>query len=229
MKRFWSEVSVVCDDGLFVVRLDGRPMRLPGGPMLRLRQRGLAEAIAAEWRAAAETMSAADVPLTGLAGTAQTIKAGGAVEAIAAYGASDLLCYRAAQPAALVRRQAREWGPWVGWAAARLGAELRVGEGVMPVAQDGAALVVLRAAVAGFDAFGLAGLGVIVPALGSLVLGLAVAEGALEIGAAYRLSILDELFEEEAWGVDGERMARRAAVERDLADAARFMALAASR
>ncbi len=200
-------------------------MRLPGGPMLRLRQRGLAEAIASEWRAVGETMSAVDVPLTGLAGTAQSIEVDGAVAAIAAYGASDLLCYRAAQPAGLVVRQERAWGPWVGWAAARLGAELRVCEGVMPVAQDGAALAVLREALAGFDAFGLAGLGVIVPALGSLVLGLAVAEGALEVGEAYRLSILDELFEEEAWGADGERLARRAGIERDLAHAARFMAL----
>ncbi len=224
VKRFWSEVSVSFEEGLFVVRLDGRPVRSLGG----LRQQALAEAVAEEWRLAGEVFSAADLPLTGLAGTAQRLELSAAVEAVAAYGASDLICYRAERPVGLVATQARAWGAWVEWAAGRFEARLLVTEGVMPVMQEGEALARLRGAVAGYDAFGLAGLGVIVPALGSLVLGLAVGEGVLGVEEAYRLSILDELIEEEAWGVDEGRLARRAAVERDLAAAGRFMALAAS-
>jgi chaperone required for assembly of F1-ATPase len=229
VKRFWTDVSVVAESDVFIVLLDGRPMRLPGGPLLRLRQRSLADAIAAEWRDAGETLIAADLPLTGLAGTAQERIApdmGPVVDAISAYGASDLLCYRAERPVALVVRQALEWGPWVEWAWERFGARLRVTEGVMPVAQDGAAMAALRAGVEGFDAFGLAGLGVLVPAFGSLVLGLAVGLGRLEVDGAHRLSVLDELFEEEAWGGDDEKLARRGHVGRDVANAARFMALA---
>ena len=225
LKRFWTEVSV---DSENIVLLDGRPMRLPGGPLLRLRQRALAEAIAAEWRSAGAVVTPAHFPLTGLAGTAQeriSAEPEAAVDAIAAYGGSDLLCYRAERPVGLVVRQALEWGRWVEWAAVRFGVRLVVTEGVMPVAQDAAALAALRDVVAGFDAFGLAGLGVMVPGLGSLVLGLAVAEGALGVEEAHRLSVLDELFEEEAWGVDAEKLARRALVARDLADAARFIAL----
>ncbi len=204
-------------------------MRLPGGPLLRLAQRGLAEAIAVEWRDVGETLTVADLPLTGLAGTAQeriTPNPAPVVDAIAAYGASDLLCYRAERPVALVVRQALEWGPWIGWAWERFGARLAVTEGVMPVTQEGEALAALRAGVEGFDAFGLAGLGVLVPAFGSLVLGLAVGEGRLGVEQAHRLSVLDELFEEEAWGEDEEKLTRRRHVARDVADAARFIALA---
>ena len=63
------------------------------------------------------------------------------------------------------------------------------------------------------------------PALGSLVLGLAVADNALGIAEAHRLAILDELFQAEKWGEDREAAARRRAVSADMESAARFIAL----
>ena len=72
----------------------------------------------------------------------------------------------------------------------------------------------------------LAGLGIVVPLLGSLVLGLAVAEGGLEAPDAHRLGCLDEHFQEEFWGVDSEALKRRETVAADLAMAARFIGLA---
>jgi chaperone required for assembly of F1-ATPase len=231
MKRFWSHAAIVSDRGLFAVELDGRPMRLPGGPLLRLKQRALADAIAAEWQAAGDSFAVEDVPLTRLAGTAQERIVSDSVPtalAIAAYGETDLLCYRAERPDALVARQALLWQPWLDWAHAAFGARLVVTTGLMPVAQPPDAIAALRDAVLALDAFVLAGLGVLVPALGSLVLGLAVASGQLAPDDAFRLSILDELFEEELWGVDADAEKRRAFVARDVADVARFMALAAA-
>jgi chaperone required for assembly of F1-ATPase len=220
---------VVCDAGWYSVRLDGRPMRLPGGPELRLRQLALAVAIAAEWQAAGREFSAEDVPLTRLAGTAQeriVPDPAPTALALAAYAESDVLCYRAERPEALVVQQHHGWQPWLDWAAAAYGARLVVTRGVMPVRQDAAAVAALRDAMLGLDAFVLAGLGVLVPAFGSCVLGLAVAAGRLSAAEALRLSMLDELFEEAAWGVDADAAARRAAVARDVSEAARFMALA---
>ena len=231
MKRLWSSASVTCTDGLYSVALDNRPMRLPGGPLLRLRQRALAGAIAEEWQAAGETMTADDVPLTRLAGTAQARivpDPAPTAAALAAYAATDLLCYRAEGPEALIVRQHREWQPWLDWAEATHGARLAWTSGVMPIPQHADALAALHEAVAALGPFTLAGLGVLVPVLGSLVLGLAVAAGGLAPDAAHRLSILDELFEEEMWGLDAEAGRRRANVARDIADAARFIALAAS-
>ena len=97
-------------------------MRLPGGAVLRVDNAALADAIAAEWQAAGGAkggeMTPEDVPLTQLAGTAQERIApdpAPAADAIAKYAETDLLCYRAEQPAPLVARQAQEWQPWLDW------------------------------------------------------------------------------------------------------------------
>jgi chaperone required for assembly of F1-ATPase len=207
-------------------------VRLPGGGPLRLGPPALAAAIRAEWQAAGEArggeMSYADVPLTRLAGTAQERIAPNpepvALE-LARYAETDLLCYRAAQPEALAGRQAAQWQPWLDWAETRYGARLHVTAGVMHIAQDPAALALLAQAVAAHDALALAALGVAVPALGSLVLGLAMAEGRLDGAAAHALATLDETFQEELWGRDELALDRRRRIGADLAVAARFLAL----
>jgi chaperone required for assembly of F1-ATPase len=61
--------------------------------------------------------------------------------------------------------------------------------------------------------------------LGSLVLGLALAEGQLDAGAAHALGCLDELFQAEAWGEDAAAVARRAAIAEEIDLAARFLQL----
>jgi chaperone required for assembly of F1-ATPase len=232
VRRFWETARAEPRDEGFVILLDGRPMHLPGGAALRVRAEELAHAIAAEWQAAGGDkggeMSFADTPLTRLAGTAHhRIAADPAptVDAIARYGETDLLCYRAESPDALVQRQARAWQPWLDWAALAYDAPLRVGFGIAHVKQHRDSIGALRRAVASLDAEALAGLGIAVPALGSLVLGLALAEGRLEPAAAHALGALDELFQAEQWGEDAEAAARRHAIAQDIALAARFIAL----
>ena len=66
-------------------------------------------------------------------------------------------------------------------------------------------IAALQRAVARLDIHALAGLGIAVPALGSLVLGLALAEGELDAEAATALGALDELFQAELWGEDARR------------------------
>ena len=231
MRRFWRETAWEREPGGFRILLDGRPVRLPSGAPLRVGTEKLAKAIAAEWQAAGQgggAMTYAEVPLTRLAGTAQERIAAEptpTVEAIAKYGESDLLCYRAERPAELVRRQARGWQPWLDWAALDLDAPLRVTAGVTHVAQPPDSLRALRRAVAAQDAAALAGLGVAVPALGSLVLGLALAAGRLDAETAHSLSVIDEAFQEELWGADETAAQRRRHVGAEIALAARFIDL----
>jgi chaperone required for assembly of F1-ATPase len=232
VKRFWDEATVSHTDAGYIVLLDGKPMNLPTGTRLLVGPQALAEAIATEWREAGGgkggEMSFADTPLTRLAGTAQERIAPDPLptaDAIARYGESDLLCYRAAAPTPLVERQMREWQPWLDWAATTYGAPLRVGEGIAYVNQHKDAIAALRRAVMKMDPYGLAGLGIAVPSLGSLVLGLALAEGALDAAKAHELGCLEELFEVEQWGEDHEGLDRRNSVARDVALAARFIQL----
>src|SRR6185312_3263754 len=111
---------------------------------------------------------------------------------------------------------------WLDWAALTYDAPLKVTNGVVRVPQDAQALRALRRAVVALDVDTLAALGVAVPAMGSLVLGLALAERQLDATTAHRLAALDELFQAEFWGVDEEADCRRRAVAADIALAARF-------
>jgi chaperone required for assembly of F1-ATPase len=232
VKRFWNTATAEREAGSFTIRLDGKPVHLPGGGVLRLAHTKLAEAVADEWQraggASGGEMSFADTPLTRLAGTAQGRVAAErwlTVDAIARYGEADLLCYRAETPEALVRRQDEAWQPWLDWIAQRHGAKLRVTSGIVAIRQHRDSIAALRDAVASCDVWALAALGIAVPSLGSLVLGLALADRALDAATAHALGALDELFQVEQWGEDEEAAARRRAVAGDIALAARMIEL----
>ncbi|HEY4173314.1 MAG TPA: ATP12 family protein [Rhodopila sp.] len=232
MKRFWDNASVQPTEIGHTILLDGRPMRLPSGAPLVVRQARLAEAIGREWQAAGGAkggeMSFKDTPLTRLAGTAlERIAPDPAptVDAIARYGESDLLCYRAETPQKLVERQQHQWQPWLDWAALTYDAPLRVAAGVGYVKQHHDSIAALRRVVAALDVDAIAGLGIAVPALGSLVLGLAIAAGEMDADTAYALSALDELFQAEQWGDDYEAVDRRSGMLADIVLAARYIDL----
>jgi chaperone required for assembly of F1-ATPase len=200
--------------------------------VLRVGSEQLARAIAEEWQVAGGTkggeVSYAHTPLTGIAGTAQQRIApdpAPTIDALARYAESELLCYRAAAPEALVCRQARGWQPWLDWAALTYDAPLRVTTGIGFVRQHPDSLAALRRAVAALDADALAALGVTVPALGSLILGLALAERRLDAATAHALGCLDELFQAEAWGEDADAAVRRRAIADEIGAAARFLEL----
>lgn len=235
MKRFWTHaVAVPRPEGGHAVLLDGKPLRLPGGAPLATGFAALAEAIAAEWQAAGGAkdgeMTMEAVPLTRLLGTAQDRIApdpSAMVIGLAKYAETDLLCYRAEDPV-LAAMQAREWQPLLDWAAETHGAPLTVTAGLMPVTQPAASLDALRDAVATHATEELAALGLAVPSLGSLVLGLALSAGRLDAAAAHRLAVLDETHQEQRWGTDWEAEERRNRAAADLNLAERFLALVRS-
>jgi chaperone required for assembly of F1-ATPase len=228
VKRFWEKATVAGSEGRFSILLDGSPVRLPGGAPVTAGARALAEALAAEWNAAGAEFSPEDIPLTRLVGTAEERIAAdpaATVAALARYGTTDLLCYRAAERR-LAARQAEAWDPLLTWAALTLDAPLRVTTGVMPIAQDAQALGALTRAIAAHPPLILAALGIAIPALGSAVLGLALAAGRIEAAEAHALALVDERFQHEFWGLDAEAEARQARLAAELALAERLMALA---
>ncbi|MCQ4158495.1 chaperone, ATP12 [Roseomonas sp. GC11] len=234
MKRFWDHATAApAGDGLFAVLLDGRPLRLPGSGPLHLPRLSLAEAVAAEWQAAGGqkggAMSMEQVPLTRVVATALERIAPdpqASVEALLKYGETDMLCYRSADEPRLAGRQAQGWQPLLDWAALELDAPLRCTTGIMPVAQPTDSLAALRRALSALGPLELAAMGVAIPALGSLVLGLALARGRLDAATACHLAFLDEAFQQEFWGEDPEALARRDGVVKDIALAARLLDLA---
>jgi chaperone required for assembly of F1-ATPase len=231
-KRFWKAASVVATDGGFAVELDGRRVRTPAKSALLLPTQAMALAVAAEWDAQEAMLDPRTMPVTRSANAALDKVRPQRTEVIAliaAYGGSDLICYRAPGPVELVARQAMTWDPWLGWAAGELGADLVTTSGVMPVPQQATALARMQAAVAEFDDFGLAALHDLVGMTGSLVLGLAVAAGALTARAAWDASRVDEDWQREQWGADEDADALAAQKAADLIHAERFLWLARGR
>ena len=98
-----------------------------------------------------------------------------------------------------------------------------VTSGIIHIDQPQSALDALKAAVAVLDEWRLAALGLLVPALGSLVLGLAVVRGALAASEAHEIATVDERHQAAFWGWDAEAQARLMRVGADLAMAGRFL------
>ncbi|MDD9718859.1 ATPase [Dinoroseobacter sp. PD6] len=215
-KRFWKETDIVEAGTGFEVRLDGRSVRTPLKTLLVVPSRGFAERIAAEWDAQDETVNPQSMPFTRAANAALdkvTPQHAEVAEMLSAYGGTDLLCYRATGPDTLCARQAESWDPLLDWAAERYGARLRVTAGVLPVDQDADSLARLSQAVAAFTPFQLTGFHDLVAISGSLVLGLAVAEGRMSAEAGFAASRIDEEWQISQWG-DDEEEAERIAVKR---------------
>ncbi|MFI0394680.1 ATP12 family chaperone protein [Paracoccus jiaweipingae] len=227
-RRFWKSATVRPSDAGFEVALDDRPLRTPGKQPLHLPTQALAQAVAREWDAQDGVIDPNTMPLTRAANSAIEKVApqfAAVADMLAEYGGTDLLCYRAGAPAVLVDQQAAGWQPLLDWARDALGADLAVTTGMMPVAQDPAALARLRAHVHALDVFGLTALHDLVTLPGSLVLGLAVIHGRLDADSAHELSRIDEAFQASQWGEDAEASAAAAARLVALRDAARFWTL----
>ncbi len=229
VKRFWKTAEAVEVPGGFAIALDGRKVRTPAKAELVVPTRTLAEAIAAEWDAQDGAVDPGKMPLTRAANSALdkvTPLFNAVVGEIAGYGATDLLCYRALEPQALIDRQAEVWDPLIFWAAAVLKTPLSVTSGVIPVNQPAPSLARLRDMVAGMGPFELTALHDLVAISGSLLLGLAVTQDHLEAEDAWNLSRLDEDWQISQWGEDEEATEAAARKRQGFIDAFRFYQLA---
>ncbi len=231
--RFYKEVRVEANGEGFGLYLDGRLAKTPARRLLIVPTQPLAEAIAAEWRGQGEKIDFAAMPLTRLAftaidGVAAQIEA--VIDEIAKYAETDLVCYRAAEPASLARAQAEAWNPVLDFAASQLGARFVCEEGVVFVTQPAAARAAVRARIAEIGGgaaapFALAALAVMTSLTGSVLIALALADGALSLDEAWRAAHVDEDFQIRQWGDDQEAVARRSRRFADMAAADAFWRL----
>lgn len=227
-RRFWNDSTVEETQGGYGVLLDGRSVRTPGRAALTVPTRAMADAIAAEWAAQGEEINPLSMPATRAANSAIEKIApqrAAVIDALAEYGATDLICYRAEKPRELVARQVEAWDPLIDWARVALGAELTLATGVMFHAQPAAALAALRAPLETASAFELAGLHDLIMLSGSLVIGLK-ARGEADPSALWAASRVDETYQADEWGYDEEAVAYAVDKEAGFRAAHRFYLLA---
>jgi chaperone required for assembly of F1-ATPase len=228
MKRFYKEVAARADANGHAILLDGRPVRTPAKAALEVPTPQLAEAIVGEWEAQGDTIDPRSMPLTGLANAAIDRVApelDAFVRGLAAYGESDLLCYRADTPGGLVARQAEHWDPLLAWSRRRFDVDFEVVHGIMHRDQPATTIDRLRKAVEARDAFALAGLSPLITIPGSLIIALALAEGEIDVDTAWAATTVDEAWQIEQWGEDRDEMQRLEARRREFEAAHRFLRL----
>lgn len=228
MKRFWKTADVVASGDGWGVALDGRPVRTPERAALTVPNAALATAIAAEWNQQGDTVDPRAMPLTGLANAAiDRVGPDPArfADSLALFAENELLAYRADHPPSLVAHQAAQWDPWLAWARTRYDVDFVTVSGIMHQPQPAATLARMQAAYRAHDAFRLAALHPVVTISGSAIVGLAVAEGAMDAAAAWAIGHLDELWQAEQWGKDPLAEAAHAARQADLAAAVTMLRL----
>lgn len=224
-RRFYKDASVAPGEGGWAILLDAKVLRSPAKRPLTLPTEALAREIADEWQAQGNKVDPRSMPLMQLAATAIDRVADdrqGVIEETAGYGASDLVCYRAAEPPALVQRQEEAWRPLLVWLAGRYDVALNVTAGIVAVEQPPHARATFHRVLEACDLFALTGLAAMTSSAGSLVIALALAEGRLTADQAADAALLDELFQAEKWGADPEAERRRGNIRHDLQAAARF-------
>ena len=215
-------------DGGLAIELDGRRVKTPARAELVVPTRALADAIAAEWNESGDTIDPRTMPLTGLANAAIDRVAADKdsfAANLARYAESDLTCYRAEGPESLVARQAESWDALLGWARRRYDVDFATCSGVMHVAQPEETIRKLGYVVASLDPFLLAGLSPLVTIGGSLVAALAVLEEIMRATDAWEAVSLDDRWQMEQWGADGEAEAALDARRQDFLAGARFLEL----
>lgn len=227
-KRFWKQAEASPCDGGFTVTLDGRAVKTPAKRLLVLPTLQMAEVIAAEWDAQQGRVKPETMPATRAANSTidnVAIQFAEVAGDLARYGETDLLCYRATAPQELIDLQADAWDPLLAWSAAALRAPLIATAGVMHIRQPETSLAKLTAQVHAFTPFQLAAVHDLIAISGSLVLALAVTRGRLSLDEAWRLSRIDETWQNDLWGVDEDAAALESLKRQALTEAARFFAL----
>lgn len=198
--------------GGYAVLLDGRGIRTPARAMLTTPSKQLAQAIAEEWQRQHELIDPERMPLTRLANSiidGVVPRPGPVAAEIEKYLGSDLVFYRASEPEGLVANQARHWDPLVAWAREEFGARFLLIEGLSFVAQPPEAVAAAMQA-APREPWRLGAVNAATSMTGSALIALALANGRLDVDAAWSAAHVDEDWNIEKWGRDEQELERRA-------------------
>jgi chaperone required for assembly of F1-ATPase len=227
LKRRFYEAATVRDeaDG-FAVVLDGRPIKTPARRSLVAPRWPLADAIAQEWRAQAEFIDPAGMPMTRLANTIIDGVASARAEVVAEivkYLGSDLVCYRATSPQGLVARQQQHWDPVLAWVKEKLGAAFATVAGVTFRRQPDEAIAHAEAAIP-HDPWRLGAVHTVTTLTGSALIALKLAAGEMDVDTAWAAAHVDEDWNMEFWGHDELGTQRRAYRFAEMTAAAKVLA-----
>jgi chaperone required for assembly of F1-ATPase len=229
IKRFYEKTNVgEKTDGEYLIFLDKRTVRTPAGADLLAPTRSLAEAMAAEWDAQGDIIDPGRMPLCKLSATAiDRIKKNRSdvIGITLKIAETDLLCYRAKEPADLVDLQNSIWQSELNWSKKTLCVDLAVTDGILPIIQPEDSLKVLQDILLGLDEYRLMGVTNAAAATGSLILSLALFLKRLDAKEIFEISMMEEIQQMKKWGEDEEVLKRHEIIRLDLQNSQIFLEL----
>lgn len=213
-RRFYKKVEVAEKDGDFAVFLDGRVTKTPGRVEIIVQERGLAEAIAAEWEAQVERINPMKMPLVRLVNAG--VEGGAAVapklrEEVIKFAGNDLMLFRADSPQELVNAQDAGWDPILTALARHFSIRFQPVVGIIHEDQPTQTIKKLAESLANVDHLTLTALVSATGLMGSGLLAIALKEKLIDSDTAWHAAHLDEDYNIRLWGEDAEAAARRAA------------------
>lgn len=233
MKKFYKNVTTSAKEDGWVVELDGKNVRTPGGLPLKAPAEALAKAIAQEWHEQETDILPDTMPLTQLLVTAldRVEQERVAIQKnVLGYLDTDLLCYRASEPPELVQRENAARDPWLHWFEKHFGEKLGTTTGLMALAHSERAHNLVENEVRSLNLWAFNVLQVVTAATGSLVLALAFVKGPAEEDDLLRALYVEEdykaaIYNEEFYGRAPQEEKNIKAVVRDLKAGRQFLAI----
>ena len=231
MKRFYKKVEVNSTDEGFLITLDAKALLSPGKSVLVLPTKALADAIADEWVNQEINIIPSTMPFMTLSATAidrVRPRPDDTIDEILNFLQTDLLCYRAEEPEALVFEQDQLWKPLLNWCEGLIGSAFNVTSGIMPVIQAHKLISSAQRILKSYNEFELLGLHQFTSISGSAVIGLSLLEHQIELEAACQAAFVDDYFQINNWGEDTEASLRIANRRREMLEIKKFLNLALS-
>lgn len=233
MKRFYKFVSLGEGRKGHSVLLDSKPVKTPARNLLETPHQGLANAILQEWNGQGERIMLSEMPLTQLLST-RIDRVGtereAMTEALMKYLDTDLICYPAALPPEMAAAQQAAWDPWILWFEREFGSRLETTTDLKALKQPAAAHEALLEYIEGLDDDHFTVLQVVTPLCGSVVLGAAFVQRALNPQQAFTCARVEEnykagLYDEKTYGPDPAQEKKDKAEMADLEACAKFLDL----
>ena len=220
MKKFFKNVEVNKNEsGFYSILLDEKELLTPAKKAFEFKNEKLASLVAEEWAAQGEKINPYEMPITRFVNTSLDRVANARevyIDELNEYLDTDLLLYRAKEGMELRVKQEKDWQPILDWVKQEFDAEFIPTDDLVPMDQEEADKAKIINYIKSLSDFELTAAYLISANTGSPILGVAMLKERLTHDEAYNISLLDELWQAELWGVDEEAEQKRNNVRKEL-------------
>lgn len=233
MKRFWKDVSIAYrepedDDEHFLVQLDKRSVRTPGGHVLQVPgdRPLLACLIAQEWDEQTQVVKPHSLPLTSLVsraidGMSDERTRTDTESFLLRYFDTDAVCFHDVAPPALVKMQNERWTPLVEWASRYFDVPITPAKGTLSHQQAPEARDKMARVMRGMLPLDFASLERAVLTSKSMIIGMALTHRHIEAEQAALAAEVETAAQAATWGaIDDAHDVDHAELRRQLASVA---------